>query len=105
MININSYILEKLRIDKNIEVKNNIDEINDKFISDIKKYVSNKYPILFNHRDEYIEAGKSKRYIFLSVQKQYRWIYKSVAKWIEENLDIEKPCKTNNMILYIYPKY
>lgn len=107
MININNYILEKLHLNKETEVLDDIDEINNKFISEIKKYIIEKYSglVKFDNYDEYVEAGKSKKYIFLSVQKQHRWIYKPVAKWIEENLDVEKPCKTNNMILYIYPKY
>ena len=105
MLDINNYIVEKLKINKDSKT-NNFDEINNKFISDIKKYIIKKYPMIkFNSYDEYINVGKSKKYIFLNLQKQHKWIYKSIAKWIEGNLNILQPCKSNNILLYIYPKY
>ena len=106
MKQLNIYISEKLRIDKNTELVNNIDEINNKFISDIKNHIIEKYPIIkFDSYEDYINVGKSKKYIFLGLKKQFRWVYKNIGKWINDNLDVIKPCKTNNMILYIYPKY
>jgi len=107
MINLNSYIVEKLRINKDIKVLDHIDEINNEFISKIKEYILENYHglIKFDNYEEYVNVGKSKKYIFLHLRKQHRWIYKVVSKWIEGNLSIEKPCKSNNMILYIYPKY
>lgn len=105
MIDINNYIVEKLKINKDSKT-DNFNEINNKFISDIKKYIIEKYPMIkFDSYDEYIDIGKSKKYIFLSVKKQHKWIYKPVAKWIEGNFNVLQPCKSNNMILYIYPKY
>ena len=54
MIDINNYIVEKLKINKDSKT-NNFDEINNKFISDIKKYIIKKYPMIkFNSYDEYI---------------------------------------------------
>ena len=43
MININNYILEKLHLNKETEVLDDIDEINNKFISEIKKHILEKY--------------------------------------------------------------
>ena len=101
MIDINNYIVEKLKINKDSKT-NNFDEINNKFISDIKKYIIEKYPMIkFNSYNEYINVGKSKKYIFLNLQKQHKWIYKSIAKWIEGNLNVLQPCKSNN-ILYLF---
>ena len=61
MIDINNYIVEKLKINKDSKT-NNFDEINNKFISDIKKYIIKKYPMIkFNSYDEYInvEIGRA----------------------------------------------
>ena len=104
MIDINNYIVEKLKINKDSKPIEN--EINNKFISDIKKYIIEKYPMIkFDSYDEYIDIGKSKKYIFLHLKTKHKWIYKPVAKWIEGNFNVLQPCKSNNMILYIYPKY
>lgn len=107
MKGIGNYIIEKLHLNKDFETSNSIDEINKEFVSKIKEHILDKYHglIKFEDYDEYIEVGKSKKYIFLKTKTQHKWIYKPVSSWIEENLNIAKPCKSNNMILYIYPKY
>ena len=59
MIDINNYIVEKLKINKDSKT-NNFDEINNKFISDIKKYIIEKYPMIkFNSYNEYIKNDNS----------------------------------------------
>jgi len=97
-------ITEKLHINKYTKVIDK-DQINEEYISKIKKYLSERYRVGFEGRNSVsVGAGRSKSYLTINLPFM-RNIYKSVMKYINENFELAKPCSTNNQSIYVYPKY
>ena len=104
MQNLNNFIFEKLHLDKDTKVNNNKD-INDNIIGDLKIDLLNKYNIRFEgSHTAFISEGSNGKYILITLRNRKELI-KPIMKFIDKNYKLEKPCSTNNMSIYIYPKY
>lgn len=108
MKQLDTYIIEKLKIDKNTKISSN-----KELVSKIKKYLlehftvnykTNKKPFqLYKENDiNIIDSGK---YILLTLRHD-RELYKSIMNYINTNFKdlLQKDCKTNHQSIYIYPK-
>ena len=104
MKKIDSYIIEKLHLNKDIKTLVNVDEVNKEYISNLKKYFLDKWGIKFESWKASISADAGKRYILISL-KNYHNSYKNMINDIDKNFELTKPCKTNNQSIYVYPKY
>lgn len=106
MKNINTYIFEKFKISKDIKNTSDKDEINDEFISSIKKYLQNNYKIILGkYPDRISVSGKNNDYILLNLSPSKRYLYRSIVSFIDKSYPIRKKCSTNNQSIYIYPNY
>lgn len=107
MKNIDSYITEKLKIDKNINVSDNTEETNKKFIVALKNYCNNEFNIKFDTwENSIVVTGKENDIILLTFNnKKNRAHYWKIMNFVNQTYPIAKKCSSNNQSIYIYPKY
>ena len=106
MININTYIIEKLHINKDTKLDSNKDTINNEFIKALNYYLYNFYKInVGKYPDTLSASGKNNDYLVLNLSPGKRYLYKSIMAFINKSYPIRKECSTNNQHIYIYPKY
>lgn len=107
MKDINLYIIEKLKIDKDMLVSNNSEEINKAFIDSLKEYCTKEFNIKFDTwENSIVVTGKNSNMILLTFNnKKNRTHYYKIMNFVNNNYPVEKNCTTNNQSIYIYPKY
>lgn len=107
MKNIDSYITEKLKIDKDINVSNTVEETNKKFIDALKNYCTNEFNIKFDTwENSIVSTGKKNDIILLTFNnKKNREHYWQIINFVNQTYPIAKKCSSNNQSIYIYPKY
>jgi len=101
MININNYIVEKLHLNKDTKYINKSENL----VSDIKAYYLDKWGIKFETWDAKINIASSNKYIIITLTHHHN-SYKQMMNDINTKFEnkLEKPCKSNNQSIYVYPK-